>query len=402
MQGTDIILPADQQEGTASVLSSWLKQPGDTIEAYEPVAEIETDKVMIEVASPAPGILSEVFKQPGDPIQPGEILGRIGHETSPATASENTSAGVTRPVADGSQPRLKLSPAVRRLLKQHRLDAEQIAGTGKGGRITVRDIEEFLSREPPARNVVPPAQPADMPRTTDELTGRHVPHDMMRRLIAQRTAASLQTAPHVTSVFELDLSAVMAHRDANRDGYTARGIRLTLSAYFLAASVRAIQQVPRVNSRLREDGVELFDDANIGMVISLGDDGLVIPVLHRVQERNLLGVAAELQRLTEKARAGTLTPSELKNGTFTISNHGVSGSILASPIIINQPESAVLGIGRVEKRVIVKSVDGCDSLQIRPMCYLTLTLDHRVLDAHQANAFLAALVEILEGWAEPA
>lgn len=224
------------------------------------------------------------------------------------------------------------------------------------------------------------------------------PVDGMRRRIAEHMLRSVQTAPHVTSLFEADLSAVLAHRQATAEAAAARGCKLTLTAYFVAASAMAVRRVPEVNSRWHGDRLELFDDINIGIGTALGDSGLVVPVIMGVQDLDLGDIAKRLEALTRRAREGRLAPVDVQGGTFTISNHGVSGSLLATPIIINQPQSAILGVGKLEKRVIVREIGGQDSIQIRPMCFITLTLDHRVLDGYQANRFLGHLVSALEQW----
>jgi 2-oxoglutarate dehydrogenase E2 component (dihydrolipoamide succinyltransferase) len=206
----------------------------------------------------------------------------------------------------------------------------------------------------------------------------------------------LRTSPHVTAVFDADLSAVVAHRQAHRAAYQQRGVKLTYTAYVVAAAVQALQAVPEVNSRWHDDALEVFSDCNIGIATAV-EGGLLVPVLHKAQTLDLFGIAARLQELTDKARAGQLALEELQNGTFTITNHGVSGSLIATPII-NQPQSAILGVGKMEKRVVVVEVGGKDTLQISPMAYVTLTIDHRALDGFQANAFLSEFTEALESW----
>ncbi|MFB3063885.1 MAG: 2-oxo acid dehydrogenase subunit E2, partial [Gammaproteobacteria bacterium] len=179
-----------------------------------------------------------------------------------------------------------------------------------------------------------------------------------------------------------------------------RGVKLTYTAYFVKAAVAALSAVPEVNSRFHDEGLELFSDINIGIGTALGDEGLIVPVIHRAQEMTLGAIAGKLQTLTDKARKGELGQDEVSGGTFTISNHGVSGSLMASPIIINQPQNAILGIGKLEKRVVVVEADGQEQMEIRPLCYVTLTIDHRALDAHQTNKFLSVFVATLESWAD--
>jgi 2-oxoglutarate dehydrogenase E2 component (dihydrolipoamide succinyltransferase) len=209
---------------------------------------------------------------------------------------------------------------------------------------------------------------------------------------------SLGQAPHVTTLFEADLTRVLAHRARFAGNFEAQGARLTLTAYFIVACARALRAHPQVNATFHDDALELHADANIGVGTALGVEGLIVPVLHRAQELNLFGVALRLGQLVAGARAGKLAPSDVRGGTFTISNHGVGGSLLASPIVINQPQVAILGVGKVERRVCALTVDGAEMIAIRSMCYLTLTIDHRAIDAFQANAFLATVVAVLEQW----
>jgi 2-oxoglutarate dehydrogenase E2 component (dihydrolipoamide succinyltransferase) len=209
---------------------------------------------------------------------------------------------------------------------------------------------------------------------------------------------SLTTAPHVTAVFEADFSAISAHRIRHKDAYKKADAALTYSAYIIHAAAAAMKASPNVNARWRDDFLEVFDDANIGMGVALGDRGLIVPVIRRAQTLSLAGIAAKLGELTERARRNALTSADVQGGTFTISNHGVSGSLVATPIIINQPQAAILGIGKLEKRVVVREIDGADAVLIKPLAYVSLTIDHRVLDGHQTNAWLTRFVEILETW----
>jgi len=223
---------------------------------------------------------------------------------------------------------------------------------------------------------------------------RSVPHDTMRKRIAEHMARSLQSAPHVTAVFEADFTAIAAHREAHKAEFAQAGANLTYTAYFVAASVAAMTAAPAVNGRWFEDRIEIYDDVNIGIGTALGEKGLIVPVIHRAQTLSLLETAKRLTELTERARAGKLAQADVQGGTFSISNHGVSGSLVAAPIIINQPQVAILGIGKLEKRAVVRD----DTIQIRPMAYVSLTIDHRALDAFQTNAWLTRYVEVLETW----
>jgi 2-oxoglutarate dehydrogenase E2 component (dihydrolipoamide succinyltransferase) len=220
----------------------------------------------------------------------------------------------------------------------------------------------------------------------------------MRLRIAENMLNSVTQAPHVTAVFECDFSAIIAHRARHKDAWARQGVKLTYTAYLVAAAAEAMKVAPAINSRWHADWLEIFDDINVGVGTALGNKGLIVPVLRQVQRLSLQGVAAGLEELVERARAEKLTGKDVSGGTFTISNHGVSGSLFASPIIINQPQSAILGVGKLEKRVVVREVGGADTIQIRPMAYVSLTIDHRVVDGHQTNAWLTRFVELIESW----
>jgi 2-oxoglutarate dehydrogenase E2 component (dihydrolipoamide succinyltransferase) len=384
---TDIVLPADQTEGTTNTVGKWFKAVGDRVAANEPLLEITTDKVTVEVAAPADGVLLEILKPEGENVEQGEVLGRVGPlgaeaHTPPPPAATPQADGSSRAPAETTGSEAELSPAVRRMLKEHGLDARDVKGTGRGGRITAQDVEAHLA----GRGTAAPAE--------GRAGGRMVPHTPMRKSIAAHMVQSVATAPHVTSVFEADLGAIIRHRDANKAALEARGVKLTFTTYFVRATVEALRAVPEVNSRWHDQALELFDDCNIGIGTALETGGLIVPVLKEAQRLDFETTAERLQDLTTRARAGSLTPKEVQDGTFTISNHGVSGSLVAAPIIINQPQSAILGVGKLEQRAVV--VDG--KIEARPRCYVTLTIDHRVLDGFQANAFLTTWVRAIESW----
>lgn len=397
----DVRFPKDQQEGTEATVARWLVAEGDEVAAHQPLAEVETDKVVVEVAAPEAGRVAAIRIGQDQAVNPGDLLctlepaggGDRDNKAEPAAAA-TTPAETTGGATDSAAQR-RLSPAVRQRVAQHGLDVTAVKGSGRGGRITLKDVEALIDQQ---RKPSPAASAAEAGET-ESAGSEIVPHDKMRKRIAANMVDSLlHTAPHVTAVFEADLGAVMRHRAGNKAAFAARGAPLTLSVYFIAAAVAAIRKVPRVNSRWFDEHLEIFKSMNIGIGTALGDDGLIVPVLHDAQDMNLEAIAAELARLTALARDGKLKPQDVRGGTFTISNHGVSGSLLAAPIIINQPQSAILGIGKIEKRVKIMDIDGEDVMAIRPMCYVTLTVDHRVLDGYQTNAFLKELVHTLENW----
>ncbi|HTJ16214.1 MAG TPA: 2-oxo acid dehydrogenase subunit E2 [Steroidobacteraceae bacterium] len=404
----EIRAPSEQTDGTRSQVQRWLKSVGDPVAENEPLIELETDKVTIEIPAPAAGVLAEILKQEQDEIAPGELLGRIesgaASQATPKSApaqeahapaiDDVTNAALTAHAAALSGGRN--SPAVRRLLSEHKVHAADVRGSGAGGRITVDDVLEHVAKKQQPAAPSAREQPAASPSAGQ---GRRVPHTSIRKRIAERMVDSLlNTAPHVTTIFELDLSAVLAHRAKHRADFEQRGASLTLTAYFLAACVDAIREVPEANSRWLDDALEVYDNIDIGVGTAVEGKGLVVPVVRAVESLDLFGIARTLADLVARARADKLTPADVRGGTFTISNHGVSGSLVATPIVINQPQSAILGVGKLEKRAVVIDDNGMDRIVVQPRCYVTLTLDHRVMDGHRANRFLQVLVERLENW----
>jgi 2-oxoglutarate dehydrogenase E2 component (dihydrolipoamide succinyltransferase) len=397
----DVVLPADQVEGTRSQVQRWLKAVGEQVARDEPLVEIETDKVTVEVPSPADGVLGEIAADVGVDVAPGALLGRLrptgAGETAASIPATDTASPPARATAGAAPPGSRaattsgrLSPAVRRLLAERGLDAANVRGTGEGGRITVEDVLGT-----PARADAPAAE--DVPAADAGV--RRVPHTPMRRRVAAHMVESLlHTAPHVTTVFQADMSAVLAHRAKHKLALESQGVALTLTAYVVAACVDAIRAVPEANGRWTEDAILIAERIDIGVATALEDRGLVVPVIRDVAALDLAGIARALGELVGRARDDRLTRADLEGGTFTISNHGVSGSLVAAPIVINQPQSAILGVGKLEKRPVVVPQGGSDAILIRPCCYVTLTIDHRVLDGYQANRFMQTLIQRLEAW----
>jgi 2-oxoglutarate dehydrogenase E2 component (dihydrolipoamide succinyltransferase) len=390
----DVVAP-DNQEGTKAVVLRWSKAAGQHVVKDEPLLELETDKVTVEIASPVSGELIEIVKTADQKVAPGEILGRV-RVGLPHPQAASVAASAAPPPAqfaplaskhNGDAARALLSPSVRRLLANHALSASQIAGSGRNGRVTAQDVTRYVAE-----------QVARAPAAGTRTAGSRIPHSSMRRRIAEHMVGSLNTAPHVTTLFEADLSQIVAHRKQHGAAFKERGASLTMTAYFVAACAGALREHPEVNATFHADALELHSDINIGVGTALGNAGLIVPVIHRVQDLDLFGIAHRLAEKVAAARANKLTPADVRGGTFTISNHGVSGSLLAAPIVINQPQVAILGVGKAERRVCVIESNGSEAIAIRTMAYLTLTLDHRAIDAFQANAFLSHVVKTLEHW----
>jgi 2-oxoglutarate dehydrogenase E2 component (dihydrolipoamide succinyltransferase) len=442
-QVADVLVPANE-EGTRATVLRWCKKVGDSVVKDEPLVELETDKVTVEIPAPADGTLMEILKQADAEVVPDEVLARLslgGEMTAPTEvasrpSAENSSSppppqpqsqSQSQPqpppqsqsqqaqaLAPGSDAGEKpLSPVVRRLLQEHSIAAAAIAGTGRDGRITAQDVIRHVAEAPTrAPRVTPLAANAQVSASApasangqvsadaqaSRVGSTRIPHTAIRRRVAEHMTRSLLEAPHVTTLFEADLTRALAHRARHAADYQARGARLTLTAYFVAACANALRAIPEVNATFHSDALELHADANIGVGTALGNKGLIVPVIHRAQTLNLFSIAERLGQVVEAARAGKLAPGEVRGGTFTISNHGVGGSLLAAPIVINQPQVAILGVGKVERRVCAVQIDGAEAISVRSMCYLTLTIDHRALDAFQANAFLSSVVSTLENW----
>jgi 2-oxoglutarate dehydrogenase E2 component (dihydrolipoamide succinyltransferase) len=395
----DVRVP-DEQEGTKAVVRSWLKQVGDQVAENDPLVELETDKVTQEVPAPAAGVLAEILLETDAEAVPGALLGRIStnapaqagaQEAKPAIGLAGTEDpdGSTGPrPAPGNGHETRLSPSVRRACLQHGIDPSRIEGTGRGGRVTREDVDRAVA----AATVVTVGEPATaQPR---QFSPQDIPHDRMRLAIAENMARAVAEQPHVTALFEADFSAVAAHKAA----MAAKGVKLSYTAYIVKAAAEAMAAAPAINGRWEQDRIAISPTIDIGVGTALGEKGLVVPVVKDAGTLSLAQIGAKLDELTRRAREGKLERSDVSGGSFTVSNHGVSGSLLAAPIILHQGQAAILGVGKLEKRAVVREVDGADAVLVRPMAYVTLTIDHRVVDGHQTNAWLSRFVEILESW----
>jgi 2-oxoglutarate dehydrogenase E2 component (dihydrolipoamide succinyltransferase) len=390
----------DEQEGTKAVVRAWLKAVGDAVAENDPLVELETDKVTQEVPAPAAGVLAEIVLDTDAEAVPGALLARIETKGTPANAgtqeakpslnSEDAAAGPgpgPRP-SPGNGNESRLSPSVRRACLQHGIDPARIAGTGRNGRVTREDVDRAIA----AATVVGIGEPATaQPR---QFSAQDIPHDRMRLTIAENMARAVAEQPHVTAVFEADFSAIAAHKAAMAE----RGVKLSYTAYIVKAAAEAMSAAPSINGRWEKDRIAISPTVDIGVGTALGEKGLVVPVVKDAGKLSLEQIGAKLGDLTRRARDGKLERSEVSGGSFTISNHGVSGSLLAAPIILHQGQAAILGIGKLQKRVVVREIGGQDAILVRPMAYVTLTIDHRVIDGHQTNAWLSRFVEILESW----
>ncbi len=425
---TKIIMPQLGESVVEGTVAEWLKREGDRVEAYEAIVRVSTDKVDSEIPSPAAGVLLKIYVKEDETVNAGVVLAVIGDPDETIT-DETPSASVGNGHHAAPEPKAAtarapsgaysghVTPVVARMAAEHNLDLSRIKGTGRGGRITKKDVEAYLNTPStaPTQTEIPPweqpvsgelfkptveygldepleTQPAPRP-TPSGVPGELVKLSAMRRSIAKHMVESkLHTSPHVTTVFEADMSAVIAHRDTQRAAFEKAGIKLTLTPYFVATSALALREHPYINSQWTDEGIFLHSAAHIGIAVAL-EDGLIVPVIKNAQDYNLMGLARQVNDLSERARNRALKPDETQGGTFTITNHGVSGSLFATPII-NQPQAAILGVGVVEKRVKVIN----DAIAIRPCVYLSLTFDHRLIDGAVADNFMMRLKALLEGW----
>ncbi|MFQ5407161.1 MAG: dihydrolipoamide acetyltransferase family protein [Anaerolineales bacterium] len=424
---TQIIMPQLGESVVEGTVSKWLVSEGDAVNEFDPVLEVTTDKVDTEITAIAAGTVLKILVEEGVTVAAGALLGWIGEpgeavpdngdvepmQASPAPASTPAPA----PARARDRDLGFISPVVAKIAAEHSVDLSQVNGTGSGGRITKKDVLRFIESgavAPPAAEPPPWEQPGEgdlfrppelqfatqQPDTATvtpaptHAPGRDVPLGTMRKAIAEHMVRSKHTSPHVTTVFEVDMSAVMAHRAAHKAQFERDGAKLTFTPYFVAASVAALKAHPEVNSSFVDNTMRLHRAVNIGVAVSLGAEGLIVPVVKDADEKSLLALARSVNDLAERARRKQLQPEEVQGGTFTITNHGVSGSLFATPII-NQPECAILGVGAIQKRVMVV---GDDAFAIRPMAYVTLTFDHRLIDGAIADYFMAKVKETLEGW----
>jgi len=422
-----VLMPQLGEAVEEATITRWLKSEGDTVKEYEALVEINTDKVDTEIPAPASGILLKIVQaEEGATVAVGMVLAWIGEpgESIPNEAATPTNeeqfeiqegaaapelvaipkADRVSPIPPAKNQELRtnqslgfISPIVGKIAAENGINLRDVQGTGLNGRVTKKDVLAFLDtgkQESKIKDLGIPITKAPDIGEFDTL----IPHTTIRRRIAEHMVVSKRTSPHVTTVFEADMSKVIEHRVIHKDSFTQNGVKLTFTAYFVAATALALRAFPKVNSSWSDEGLILHPEVNLGMATSLGEEGLIVPVIKNADELSLLGIARKVNDLANRARGKQLQPDEVKNGTFTITNHGVSGSLFAMPII-NQPQCAILGVGKLQKRVIVlEENSGYDTISVRPMVYLTLTFDHRILDGAVADYFLAKVVDTLENW----
>jgi 2-oxoglutarate dehydrogenase E2 component (dihydrolipoamide succinyltransferase) len=405
-------------EGVEEVtVTGWLKQVGDSVNELEPLLEVETDKVTVEIPAPASGVILKIEIPKWKTAKVGELLAIIGvagerveglegakrvevsemsRVESDALSESNGHKSVEPQYGTFDlRPSTELgfiSPVVAKIAAEYGVNLSQVPGTGLNGRITKNDVLAFVSPGQTSQVTSQTLRPANL--TLDTATpDTLIKHTTMRKSIAAHMVESKRTSPHVLTVMEADMSHVVKHRAENKAAFERDGVNLTFTAYFLSAIVMGLKAYPLVNSSWSDEGVLIHKAVNIGMATSLGEEGLIVPVIKGADNLSLLAMARSVNDLAGRARNKKLQPDEVKGGTFTLTNHGVSGSLFAFPVI-NQPQCGILGVGAMQKRVIV--ID--DAIAIRPMVYLSFVFDHRILDGASADWFLAKVKETLENW----
>ena len=425
---TDVQVPALGESITEGTLAQWLKKPGEAVKADEPIASLETDKVSVEVPSPVAGVLTEQLVEEGDNVAVGAVIARID-ETATATAAaptpaETAAAETTNPAGAGETPALKgdstapvaeaeaeedhittLSPAVRRAVLEYHVDPTKIKGTGKDGRLTKDDViaaaeaqkegspaeaaQAPQAKAPAPEAKAPPSPPR--PASAGERKEERVKMSRLRQTIAKRLKDAQNTAAMLTTFNDVDMSAVIEARTRYKDLFEKKhGIRLGFMAFFVKACALAAKDVPSVNASLEGDEIVYHDYLDVSIAVS-APKGLVVPVVRDADRMSFAEIEKTIADYGKRAKEGTLGIEDMQGGTFTISNGGVFGSLLSTPII-NPPQSAVLGMHRIEERPVVK--DG--QIVARPMMYLALSYDHRIIDGREAVTFLVRVKEAIE------
>jgi 2-oxoglutarate dehydrogenase E2 component (dihydrolipoamide succinyltransferase) len=421
---TNVIMPQMGESVAEGTITRWMKKVGERVDRDEPLFEISTDKVDAEIPSPAAGVLTQILVKENETVAVNTVVAVVDGEgatvatpapkeaaaPSPAPSlpvpSSAPAAAAPRPPEAGAgheAEEVRTSPLVRRIAHENGVDLSQVKGTGLGGRVSKKDILDYLDQRPangtaapqaPAAPPAPAAQPAAPPVEFTEAT-RIVPMTPMRRQIAEHMVTSKQTSAHVYTVVEVEMTRVVAMRERFKEEFERRhGIKLTYTPFFVRASVEAIKELPVINSSVDGTNIIYKRDVNIGLAVAL-ENGLIVPVIKRADEKNFLGIARAVQDLADRARSKRLSVDDVQGGTFTITNPGSFGGLFGLPII-NQPQVAILGVGTIEKRPVVRD----DAIAIRHMVYLSLSYDHRVIDGAVAERFLGKIKNGLENWEE--
>ncbi|OYX48609.1 MAG: dihydrolipoamide succinyltransferase [Sphingomonas sp. 32-66-10] len=395
---TEILVPVLGESITEATLGEWLKQPGEAVAADEPIASLETDKVSVEVPAPVAGVMGAHAVAVGDTVNVGALIGTIeaGDGAAPAPAAAAPAPAAAAQQAPAAEPAgeaaAALSPAVRRAVLEHGVDPATITGTGRDGRITKEDVVAAASSKPATAPAATPAPaPAAAPASTGGRKEERVRMTRLRQTVARRLKDAQNTAALLTTFNDVDMTAVIEARTKYKDLFEKKhGVRLGFMGFFVKAACMALKDIPAVNGQIDGDEIVYHDYADISVAVS-APQGLVVPVIRDADQMSVAQVEKTIGDFGKRAKDGTLKMEEMKGGTFTISNGGVFGSLMSTPII-NPPQSAVLGLHRIEDRPVVR--DG--QIVIRPMMYLALSYDHRLIDGREAVTFLVALKNAIE------
>ena len=409
---TKVLVPLLGEGVEEVTVTKWLKKEGDSVDELEPLLEVNTDKVDTEIPAPVSGTVLKILTEEGVPAKVGAVLAFIGRpgesveSSSPAAVTKTESKGEDRkivapqPETLSVKPATKqdsgfISPVVAKIAAEHGVNLQEVQGTGLNGRITKNDVLSFVESGQKTIDHGPQTM-IDRPSSiTASASGDQlIKHTVIRKQIAEHMVMSKHTSPHVLTVMEADMTHVVKHRSTNKEVFERDGVNLTFTAYFMMAIVSGLKANPHVNASWTDEGIRIHKDINLGMATALGEEGLIVPVIKGADNLSLLAMARAVNDLAARARAKKLQPDEVKGGTFTLTNHGTSGSLFAFPVI-NQPQSGILGVGAMQKRVIVIE----DAIAIRPMVYLSFTFDHRILDGAAADRFLMKVKETMENWA---
>ncbi|MFB3922256.1 MAG: dihydrolipoyllysine-residue succinyltransferase [Terriglobia bacterium] len=415
---TKVIMPQMGESIAEGTVVKWIKKVGDRVERDEPLFEISTDKVDAEIPSPAAGVLTQILVRENETVAVNTVVGvidgegtKVADEAPAAAAPGPTPAAhaaptapapaVAAPTVAAPAGNVRSSPLVRRMAREHGVDLSEVKGTGLGGRISKKDIQAHLAQPGAAPGPAQPAAAAAAPPPASPaiaFTGAThvVPMTPMRKQIAEHMALSKRTSAHVSTVFEVEMTRVVDLMSRQGDEFERRnGLKLTYTPFFVRAAVEGIRAFPILNSSVDGANIVYKRDVNIGVAVAL-ETGLIVPVIKRADEKNFLGVARAVKDLADRARTKHLSVEDVQGGTFTITNPGIFGGLFGTPII-NQPQVAILGVGAIEKRPVVRN----DAIAIRPMVYLVLTFDHRIIDGAVADQFMARVKSVLENWEEP-
>ncbi|MGC6485466.1 MAG: 2-oxoglutarate dehydrogenase complex dihydrolipoyllysine-residue succinyltransferase [Candidatus Puniceispirillales bacterium] len=410
----EIKVPPLGESVSEATIARWLKQAGDAVAVDEPVAELETDKVTLEVPAPASGVIAAVAAAEGETVGVNALLATLEEGDAPAIAPSPTPAAepaapsTPQPVAPAAVPTAPapaaaaapLSPAVRRLVEENNLNPAAIAGTGKDGRLTKGDVLKAIETGTAATATVvshpaaAAAAPAPRPRQ-DDVREERVPMTRLRKVIATRLKDAQNTAAMLTTFNEVDMSAVMALRSEYKESFEKTyGVKLGFMSFFVKAVIEALREFPAVNAEIHGDDIIYKNYYNIGVAVGT-PQGLVVPVLKDADVMSLAEIEASIAAFGQKAREGNLSMADMSDGTFTISNGGVYGSMMSTPIL-NPPQSGILGMHNIQKRAVVVSGKSGDEIVIRPMMYLALSYDHRIIDGREAVSFLVRIKTMIE------